>query len=78
MKKKKLAKMTLTSIHFSSFEMRLNLYRMEYFGNRIEPFHMKDDRETGTIHEDGFVEISKTKERQTRYDYDFLKNLNQK
>jgi hypothetical protein len=40
---------------------------MEYFGNRIEPFHMKDDRETGTIHEDGFVEISKTKERQTRY-----------
>ena len=42
---------------------------MEYFGNRIEPFHMKDDRETGTIHEDGFVEISKTKERQTRYYY---------
>jgi len=43
-----------------------DLDKMEYFGNRIEPFHMKDDRETGTIHEDGFVEISKTKERQTR------------
>jgi len=27
---------------------------------------MKDDRETGTIHEDGYVEISKTKERATR------------
>ena len=43
-----------------------DLDKMEYFGNCIEPFHMKDDRQTGTIHEDGYVEISKIKERATR------------
>lgn len=40
--------------------------RMEYFGYVIEPFNMKEDRETGKIHEDGYVEISKKKERDLR------------
>lgn len=44
--------------------MKINLYtfREEYFGYKIEPFSMKDDREVGKIHEDGFVEIRRTKE----------------
>ena len=37
---------------------------MEYFGYQIEPFHMKDDRETGKIHRDGFVELSKDKQKE--------------
>lgn len=40
---------------------------MEYFGYVIEPFNMKEDRETGKIHEDGYVEINKKKERDLRH-----------
>jgi len=46
----------------------INIFlRMEYFGYRVEPFNMKADRESGVIHEDGFVEIKKGKERKDRH-----------
>ena len=40
---------------------------MEYFGYKVEPFSMKADRETGVIHEDGFVEVDRKKERENRH-----------
>ncbi len=40
---------------------------MEYFGYRIEPFKMKAERETGIIHEDGFVELNRAKENKNRF-----------
>lgn len=45
---------------------------MEYFGYAIEPFNMKEDRETGKIHEDGYVEISKKKERDLRQEVNHI------
>jgi len=36
--------------------------KVEYFGYFIEPFSMKEDREAGVIHENGFVEIKKYKD----------------
>ena len=41
------------------YKIYLNLWRINEFGYKIEPFNMNNDRETGKIGEDGFFVFNK-------------------
>jgi len=46
-------------LYYILYLFGINLWRINEFGYKIEPFNMNTDRETGKIGEDGFFVFNK-------------------